>query len=78
MGAYRSRVRLSLTQAEAEALIVMVTEAIAGDLDALFENPDIDGRRVAARIAAAVRADEKLRHAYQQATDRDQAKEAQR
>lgn len=60
---YQPRVRLTLTQAEAGAAMVMFTSAEAGDLDELM-NGDLR------RSAAALRALDKLRAAIAAAEKR--------
>ena len=67
MSSYRSRVRLSLTQPEADALLAMIGSAEAGDMDELFNR---DGRAV----NAAERAARKTRAAVRAAEERDRAK----
>lgn len=67
MTSYRSRVRISLSQTEADALLTMITSAEAGDLDELFNR---DGRAA----NAAIRALTKTRAAIRAAEARDRAK----
>lgn len=67
MTAYRSRVRLSLSQKEAEALLAMIGEVMAGDV---YEILNQDARL----LAAAERAEMRVRRARDAAEARDAAK----
>lgn len=69
MADYKPKVRLSLTQAEANALLAMATEAEAGDLNEL-----LGGK--AREVAAALRATDQLRDALHAARQRTAGKAA--
>lgn len=64
---YRSRVRLSLTRKETEALLAMISEVMAGEVHEILN-------RDARLVAAAERAECKIRRARDEAEGRDQAK----
>lgn len=69
MSDYQSRTRLSLTRAEATALLTLATEAEAGDMYELLD-------RNMREVQAALRAIAKLRRARDAAMQRDAAKAA--